>query len=192
VGPFIALAGVLDAGYPVGTTGKRAESSPPSMALRAIAKCYILGAVRIISRKKLVSFREFHEGAEGPLEKWFKAVTGAAFKSVADIRTTFARHADPVLHWIIFNVGGDAHRIVTTVNYELGIVYIRHVFTHAEYDHWNENVRDKEAKKDQGWIEQRASERESKAVKAAAQKEKKSREGGKTSARKKKKKKKKK
>jgi mRNA interferase HigB len=146
----------------------------------------MLHRVRIISRKKLVAFWEGHEGAQGPLEKWFRAVTGAVWKSVADIRSTFARHADPVLHWVIFNVGGDAHRIVATVNYGLGIVYIRHVFTHTEYDHWNENNRDKEAKKDQEWIEQRASERE---AKTAAREEKKKGKGSKSSARKKKRKK---
>lgn len=125
--------------------------------------------MRIISRKRLVEFWEVHEGAQGPLRKWFKAMSGATFATFADIRRTFARHADPVQHWVVFNVGGAGSRVITTVNYEQEIVYVRHVFTHAEYERWNEKLRDDEANKDRAWMETRTRERKTRATERTRQ-----------------------
>ena len=35
---------------------------------------------------------------------------------------------------VIFNIGGNKYRLVTHVNYDFRIVYIKFVGTHAEYD----------------------------------------------------------
>jgi mRNA interferase HigB len=35
---------------------------------------------------------------------------------------------------VIFNIGGNKYRLVTHVNYDYRIVYIKFVGTHAEYD----------------------------------------------------------
>ncbi len=34
----------------------------------------------------------------------------------------------------IFNVCGNAYRLVVDMRFDLGIIYIRHVVTHKEYD----------------------------------------------------------
>ena len=34
----------------------------------------------------------------------------------------------------VFDIGGNKYRLVVTMRYDLGRVYIRHVLTHAEYD----------------------------------------------------------
>lgn len=34
----------------------------------------------------------------------------------------------------VFNIGGNKYRLVVTMRYDLGRVYIRHVVTHIEYD----------------------------------------------------------
>jgi mRNA interferase HigB len=35
---------------------------------------------------------------------------------------------------VIFNIGGNKYRLVAHFRYDIGIVYIKHVVTHAEYD----------------------------------------------------------
>ena len=35
---------------------------------------------------------------------------------------------------VVFNIGGNKHRLVVHVNYGLGIVLIKFVGSHAEYD----------------------------------------------------------
>jgi len=39
--------------------------------------------------------------------------------------------------YTIFNIKGNAYRLVAAIHYNRQKVYIRHVFTHAEYDRWN-------------------------------------------------------
>ncbi len=35
---------------------------------------------------------------------------------------------------VIFNIGGNHYRLVTHINYDFGIVYIKFIGTHSEYD----------------------------------------------------------
>lgn len=38
---------------------------------------------------------------------------------------------------IVFNIGGNKYRLVTSVHFNRDKVYIRHVLTHQEYDKEN-------------------------------------------------------
>ncbi len=52
--------------------------------------------------------------------------------------------ADRVGQFTIFDIGGDKWRLIVAIHYNVGTIYIRHVFTHVEYDEWNKaNTRKK-------------------------------------------------
>jgi mRNA interferase HigB len=36
--------------------------------------------------------------------------------------------------WIVFNIGGNKYRLLASVHFNRGKVYIRYVLTHPEYD----------------------------------------------------------
>lgn len=55
------------------------------------------------------------------------------FRNLADLRAAFPT-ADNVDDWIVFNVGGNKYRLVTSVHFNRGKVYVRHILTHQEYD----------------------------------------------------------
>jgi mRNA interferase HigB len=38
-------------------------------------------------------------------------------------------------------VGGNKYRVITAIHYNRRRVFIRHVFTHSEYDEWSDEVR---------------------------------------------------
>jgi mRNA interferase HigB len=42
--------------------------------------------------------------------------------------------ADKIQDWIAFNIGGNKVRLIASVHFNRGRVYIRHVLTHAEYE----------------------------------------------------------
>lgn len=50
-----------------------------------------------------------------------------------EVRQDF-RHADPVGPLTVFNIGGNDFRLLTQVVYRIGVIYIKGVVTHSEYD----------------------------------------------------------
>lgn len=73
--------------------------------------------------------------AEKPLKVWFKLARQHEFSSFADLKAVFGS-ADQVDNFTIFDIGGNKYRIVARVLYQLRTIFIRNVFTHAEYDTW--------------------------------------------------------
>ena len=50
-----------------------------------------------------------------------------------EVRLTFST-ADAVGRFTIFNIKGNAYRLITEINYRTERIFLRHVLTHAEYD----------------------------------------------------------
>ena len=89
--------------------------------------------VHIITRKTLIQFWEKHPDSQTALMRWFKIVQRTEFNSFAELRQVFPS-ADKLDHWIIFNIDGNKYRLITSIHFNRGKVYIRHVLTHTEYD----------------------------------------------------------
>jgi mRNA interferase HigB len=83
--------------------------------------------------------REFWErdgrgDAMQPLVAWFREAEVAEWRSPADIKRHYATASFVGDDRVVFNIGGNKYRLVVAVRYELGIVFIRFVGTHAQYD----------------------------------------------------------
>jgi mRNA interferase HigB len=99
----------------------------------------ILGAgytasVRIIARRTLREFWLRHADAEEALRAWFADTRRAHWKTPAEVRATYANASIVGNNRVVFNIRGNNYRLVVAIRYELEIVYIRFVGTHAEYD----------------------------------------------------------
>jgi mRNA interferase HigB len=89
--------------------------------------------MHIISRKVLQIFWVEHADAESALRRWYKIVEQTNFQNLTELRQTFPL-ADNVGDLIVFNIGGNKYRLVASIHFNRGKVYIRHVLTHEEYD----------------------------------------------------------
>ena len=96
--------------------------------------------MHVISRKALAEFWAVYPPARGPMAAWFKVIKRATFPNFAAVRATF-NSADLVGELVVFNVGGEGYRVVTAIHFNRHTLYIRHVFTHAEYDRWSAKLR---------------------------------------------------
>jgi len=89
--------------------------------------------VHIISRKALIRFWEKYPDSKTALVRWFKVLKTTEFQNLSELRAVFPS-ADKVQDWIVFNIGGNKYRLITSIHFNRGKVYIRYVLTHAEYD----------------------------------------------------------
>jgi len=97
--------------------------------------CYA-GDVRIIARRTLRDF--WNKGpwrdSEQPLRAWFAEARKAEWRSPHDIKSRY-RSASMVGHnRVVFNIGGNKYRLVVAVRYDMGIVFIRFIGTHRQYN----------------------------------------------------------
>lgn len=89
--------------------------------------------MHIISRKALRDFWEKHPDAELSLRQWEAIVRRADWWAWADLKVTYGS-ADKVGEYVVFNIGGNKHRLIAIVSYPKGKLYIQHVLTHKEYE----------------------------------------------------------
>ena len=65
-----------------------------------------------------------------------------AFEAFLEVKQAF-NSADYVAPYLIFNIGGNNFRVISVIHFNRQKVYVREVFTHAEYDRWNKLYRSK-------------------------------------------------
>ncbi len=92
--------------------------------------------MHVISRKALRLFWEEHPESSPALVRWFKIMQRTDYANFAELRATFPT-ADKVNDWIVFNIGGNKYRLITSIHFNRSKVYIRHVLTHQEYARGN-------------------------------------------------------
>lgn len=90
--------------------------------------------MRIIARRTLRDFWEQHPDAEQSLRAWFAEAKVATWKSPADIKARYASASIVANNRIVFNIGGNKYRLVVAARYDIGVLFIRFIGTHAEYD----------------------------------------------------------
>jgi mRNA interferase HigB len=89
--------------------------------------------MHIITRKRLNDFAKVHPDSAAGLFQWFKEMRRANFSNIQEVRAIFP-YADKVGQFTVFNIGGNKARLIAAIHYNRKKVYIRHVFTHVEYD----------------------------------------------------------
>ena len=90
--------------------------------------------MRIISRKALRDCWTKHADAEQPLPAWYEDVRRAKWRLPADIKSVYQNASFVANNRVVFNIKGNEYRLVVAVNYAAGIVYVRFVGTHGQYD----------------------------------------------------------
>ena len=92
--------------------------------------------MRVITRSALQKYWEApgREDAEDPLRAWFAEAKATAWKTPADVKAQYRSASFVPDNRVVFNIGGNKYRLVVHVNYGLGIVLIKFVGSHAEYD----------------------------------------------------------
>jgi len=90
--------------------------------------------MRVISTRILRQFWALHPKAEQPIKIWLDQTTQAHWTQPADIKTQFRNASILKSRRVVFNIRGNDYRLIASIAYRLGIVYVKFIGTHAEYD----------------------------------------------------------
>jgi mRNA interferase HigB len=96
--------------------------------------------MRIIARRTLRAFAALrsghkdHAALKTALDAWFHEVRKAQWKSTADVKRRYATASIVSSERIVFNIKGNAYRLVVAVDFEKSIVWIKWIGTHRDYD----------------------------------------------------------
>jgi mRNA interferase HigB len=96
--------------------------------------------MRIIARRTLREFVESLAGqkdqaaAKAALDAWFDEVKKARWRNTAEVKRSYATASIVTAERIVFNIKGNAYRLVVAVDFEKGIVWIKWIGTHRNYD----------------------------------------------------------
>jgi len=96
--------------------------------------------MRIISRRTLREFWEKHPDSSIALQTWFHDVEHAVWNTPADIKAVYQNASLVANNRVVFNIKGNHYRLVVVVIYQHGVVYIRFVGTHEEYERIDVNT----------------------------------------------------
>ena len=99
--------------------------------------------MRVIARRALREFvatrirHRDHPALRSALDAWFAEVSQANWTSTADVKRLYATASIVSAERIVFNIKGNAYRLVVAVDFEKTIVWIKWVGTHRDYDQIN-------------------------------------------------------
>ena len=94
--------------------------------------------MRVIKPITVETYWARHRDAQIPLTQWLTKTSAARWQNIDDVRQTYP-HADAVkvasgATVTVFNIKGNAYRLIVAIHYNTQIVFIRDFLTHAEYD----------------------------------------------------------
>ena len=93
--------------------------------------------MRVIAKKILKEFWEKHNDCEQQLKAWFQEASKAEWTTPNEIKSDYPSASIVGNDRIVFNIKGNAYRLIVKINFDYQMVLIRFIGTHAEYDKIN-------------------------------------------------------
>jgi len=89
--------------------------------------------MRVVSRKAIRDATTVHSEWAASLNAWYKTARNADWKNFAEVRNSW-RNSDVVGPFVVFDISNNRCRLIATIKYRWGMLYIRSILSHAEYD----------------------------------------------------------
>jgi mRNA interferase HigB len=93
--------------------------------------------MRVVGRESLDLFCSRHADARKWIASWLTEVESSAWTTPQDIKRRYSTASFVGSNTVIFNVKGNDYRLEVSVAYRVGVVYVKWVGSHREYDDRN-------------------------------------------------------
>ena len=90
--------------------------------------------MRVIKKRTLQEFWERTPDAKQALLAWYAEAQNAAWRTPAEIKAQYGNASIVAGNRVVFSICGNKYRLVVKVHCNTGVMYIRFIGTHADYD----------------------------------------------------------
>ena len=90
--------------------------------------------MRVIAKKILREFWQLHPDCEQQLKAWFQETIKSEWKTTKEIKLKYTSASFLRNNRVVFNIKGNHYRLIVKINYDYGMVWIRFIGSHKEYD----------------------------------------------------------
>jgi mRNA interferase HigB len=90
--------------------------------------------MRIFNRSAVEHYGRQHAVAREALRAWYMDAVQAQWQSPDELKRQFPKASVIANNRIVFNIAGNAFRLIVSFNYKFQAGYIKFFGTHAEYD----------------------------------------------------------
>ena len=85
----------------------------------------------------MFDFKSEHVDAQSQIESWEAEVEEAQWDTPHKLKAKYPKASLLKDQCVVFNICGNRYRILARVNYKNGIVLVKKLGTHKEYDNWD-------------------------------------------------------
>lgn len=90
--------------------------------------------MRIFNRSAVEHYGRQHAVAREALRAWYMDAAQAQWQSPDELKRQFPKASVIANNRVVFNIAGNAFRLIVSFNYKFQAGYIKFFGTHAEYD----------------------------------------------------------
>lgn len=92
--------------------------------------------MKLVGVKTLYDFQKKHADVVSQTDSWIQEVKSVRWNNPHDIKKRYASADFFGNNYVVINIKGNSYRLLFRVNYELGIVAVKKIGTHSEYNKW--------------------------------------------------------
>jgi len=92
--------------------------------------------MKLLGKKLLDDFKEKYADSRSQIESWQAEVEEVQWNNPHDLKMRYPKASLLGNQLVIFDICKNRYRLLTLVNYKNGIVLVKKIDTHKEYDNW--------------------------------------------------------
>jgi mRNA interferase HigB len=90
--------------------------------------------MRVIALSTLREFWLKHPDAEQPLLAWYAEALAAKWTQPSEIKAQYRNASILKGRRVVFIIKGNRYRLIVAIAFQVGLVFVKFIGTHAEYD----------------------------------------------------------
>jgi mRNA interferase HigB len=92
--------------------------------------------MKLLGKPTLREFTDKHADARSQIESWEAEVEAAEWKTPFDLKQRYPKASLLGKQQVVFDISGNRYRLWVSVAYRTGIVVVKKIGTHKEYEKW--------------------------------------------------------